>query len=433
MSRRRQPTHGSHTGTPRGGAGELQGAAVKAGWKTEPLSDLCEFQRGLTYSKGDEVDVSDNIVLRATNIDLTTNLLDFSELKYINDKVVVAETRKVKKGSLIICTASGSKSHLGKVAYIDDDYGYAFGGFMGMITPKGGFMPKYLFHLMTSDSYKDFIGELSDGANINNLRFDDLGKFQVPHPKPDEQQRIVGILDEAFEGIATAKANAEKNFQNARVLFESHLQSVFTRRGKGWLDKTLGDVCVFENGDRGKNYPNRNEYVESGIPWINTGHIQPDGTLSTDEMNFITHKKFDSLRSGKIRAGDLVYCLRGATLGKTALVDPLKKGAVASSLVIIRPEGLLESRFLYFFLTSPPGQRLIKGFENGAAQPNLGAKSVAKYPISFPKLSGQKEIATSLIGLRAETQRLAHLYEHKLAALEALKKSLLHQAFTGQL
>ena len=406
---------------------------MKKGWQTKTIGDVCEFQRGLTYAKGDEVDVSDNVVLRATNIDLATTLLIFDELKYISDKVVVPESKKVKKGSLMICTASGSKSHLGKVAYIDDDYGYAFGGFMGMLTPLNGLLPRYLFHLMTSEDYKDFIGALSDGANINNLTFDNLKRFPVPVPPLAEQQRIVGLLDEAFEGLATAKANAEKNLQNARALFESHLQSVFTQRGPGWVEKSLGDVCEFENGDRGKNYPNRNEYVETGIPWINTGHIQPDGTLSMEEMNFITREKFDSLRSGKIQPGDLVYCLRGATLGKTALVDPLTEGAVASSLVILRPSSLLDGSFLYFFLTSPAGQGLIKGFENGAAQPNLGAKSVAKYPISFPKLPEQRGIADSLIELREETQRLARLYERKHAALEALKKSLLHQAFTGEL
>src|SRR6266852_564864 len=100
---------------------------MRIGWKTESLGELCNFQRGLTYAKVDEVDLSCNIVLLATNIDLTTNLLDFSELKYINEKFVVAASKKVKKGSLMICTASGSKSHLGKVAFIDKDYGYAFG------------------------------------------------------------------------------------------------------------------------------------------------------------------------------------------------------------------------------------------------------------------------------------------------------------------
>ena len=95
---------------------------MKAGWEIKPLGDICEFQRGLTYSKSDEVDSSNNIVLRANNIDLTTNLLNFEELKYISDSVCVDKRKKVKKDSLLICTASGSKSHLGKVAYIDDDY-----------------------------------------------------------------------------------------------------------------------------------------------------------------------------------------------------------------------------------------------------------------------------------------------------------------------
>ncbi len=184
---------------------------MKDGWQTNTLGELCDFQRGLTYKKGDEVDFSGNIVLRATNIDLTTNLIEVSELKYISDEVAVPDCKKVKKDSLIICTASGSKSHLGKVAFIDEDYGYAFGGFMGMITAKKGVVPRYLFHVMTSPAYKDFISELADGANINNLTFDQLKRFEVPHPKPSEQKRIVGILDEAFDGISTAKANAEKN------------------------------------------------------------------------------------------------------------------------------------------------------------------------------------------------------------------------------
>ena len=103
--------------------------------------------------------------------------------------------KKVKKGSLLICMASGSKSHLGKVAFIDDDYGYAFGGFMGMITPLNGLLPEYLFHLMTSEEYKHFIGALSDGANINNLTFDKLKVFPVPVPPLSEQRRIVDQLD----------------------------------------------------------------------------------------------------------------------------------------------------------------------------------------------------------------------------------------------
>ncbi|TKB93096.1 MAG: restriction endonuclease subunit S [Nitrospira sp.] len=291
--------------------------------------------------------------------------------------------------------------------------------------------PRFV-HAILSSTF-DHFQSLSTGAAIPGISREQVLGLEIALPPLPEQQRIVGILDEAFEGIAMATANAKKNFHNTRALFESHLQSVFTQRGEGWEEKLLGDVCEFENGDRGKNYPHRSEYIESGIPWINTGHIQRDGTLSETEMNFISRKKYESLRSGKIQPGDLVYCLRGATLGKTALVEPYTIGAVASSLVILRPSSVLDSRYLYSFLTSPLGQGLIKGYENGAAQPNLGAKSVAKYPISLPPIAEQKRLVAKLNDLHEETQRLESIYQQKLAALDELKQSLLHQAFNGEL
>ena len=76
-----------------------------------------------------------------------------------------------------------------------------------------------------------------------------------------EQRRIVGILDEAFEGLATAKANAEQNLQNARALFESHLQAVFTQRGHGWVEKFLADICVV---DWGNTDLTKSAYVDGG-------------------------------------------------------------------------------------------------------------------------------------------------------------------------
>ena len=85
---------------------------MKAGWETKPLGELCEFQRGLTYAKSDEVAESNVVVLRANNVDLETNTLDFTDLRYIANTIDVPNEKRIKKGSLLICTASGSKSHL---------------------------------------------------------------------------------------------------------------------------------------------------------------------------------------------------------------------------------------------------------------------------------------------------------------------------------
>ena len=197
-------------------------------WQMRPLVEICEFQRGLTYAKGDEVAESDNVVLRANNIDLATNHLDLSDLRHIRQEIAIPNAKRVRKGSLIICTASGSKSHLGKVALIDDDYGYAFGGFMGQITPKPGLSSKYLFHLMTSDLYKDFISGLSDGANINNLKFDDLGRFGVPFPSEEEQNRIVAILDTLRDEVARLESLCTRKLAALDELKQSLLQRAFS-------------------------------------------------------------------------------------------------------------------------------------------------------------------------------------------------------------
>lgn len=377
---------------------------MKAGWQIKTIGDVCEFQRGLTYAKGDEVDVSDNVVLRATNIDLATNLLTFDELKYISDKVIVPETKKVKKGSLMICTASGSKSHLGKVAYIDDDYGYAFGGFMGMLTPLSGLLPKYLFHLMTSEDYKDFISSLSDGANINNLKFDDLKRFPVPVPPLSEQQRIVAILDEAFDGIATARANAEQNLQNARAIFKGHLQAVFSQRGEGWVETTVGDQLMLQRGfDITKD-----EQREGNVPVVSSGGI----------------KSFHDTAMAKAPG---VVIGRKGTLGKVFYLD-CDFWPHDTTLWVKDFKGN-ERRFIYYLFAGLD----VKKLDSGAANPALNRNQVHPIKIWWPAVERQQEITLRLDSLAEETQRLESIYQRKIDALDELKKSLLNQAFSGNL
>ena len=400
---------------------------MKKGWQTKTIGDVCEFQRGLTYAKGDEVDVSDNVVLRATNIDLATNLLIFDELKYISDKVVVPGSKKVKQGSLMICMASGSKSHLGKVAFIEDDYGYAFGGFMGMLTPLNGLLPKYLFHLMTSEDYKGFIRALSDGANINNLTFDKLKVFPVPVPPLAEQQRIVGLLDEAFEGIATAKGNTEKNLQNARALFESHLQSVFTQRGPGWVETTIGEACVLKSGT---TVSPMLEKPIGDVPYLKVADMTFVGNADkiTTSSRFLCDE--DVRESSIIPKGSTIFPKRGgAILTNKKRITSVSICADLNIMAVI-PSSQIDSELLYLYFINVDMRKL----GTGSTIPQINNYDVAPLLISFPAaISEQRKIVAELGELRKETQRLARLYERKLAALEALKKSLLHQAFSGEL
>lgn len=196
-------------------------------WQTKKLGEVCDFQRGLTYSKKDEVDFSDNVVLRATNIDLEKHILDFSELKYINEKIAIPENKKIRKGSLIICTASGSKKHLGKVALIEKDLNYAFGGFMGQLIPHKNLNSKYFFYNLISDNYEDFIDKLSSGVNINNLKFSDLKNFEIPLPPLPEQKQIVSKLDKLSKHTKMMEKFHLKNLENLAELKKSLLKKAF--------------------------------------------------------------------------------------------------------------------------------------------------------------------------------------------------------------
>jgi len=197
-----------------------------------------------------------------------------------------------------------------------------------------------------------------------------------------------------------------------------------------WQWMRLGQISELINGDRGKNYPNKVEYVQKGVPWINTGHIEPDGTLSIDSMHYITRKKFDSLRSGKIRFGDLIYCLRGATIGKTAIITQFEEGAVASSLVIIRLSTTVNPRFAYRFLTSPLAREQIFQFDNGSAQPNLSASNVKKYWIPAPPLPEQHRIVAKVDELMALCDQLETQLTTTAADSRRLLEAVLHETLS---
>jgi type I restriction enzyme S subunit len=267
------------------------------------------------------------------------------------------------------------------------------------------------------------------GAAQPKLNQAALNSIPIPVPAFPEQQRIVGLLDEAFAGLATAKANAEKNLQNARALFESHLQSVFTQRGKGWVDSNIGDVIRFIDY-RGKT-PVK---TTSGIRLITAKNVKM-GYLQETPMEFIASASYkDWMTRGIPQKGDVLFTTE-APLANVAQLDTDEKVAFAQRIIIMQPDKtMLDCTFLKYLLLSGPIQQRIRAKGTGATVQGIKASLLKLIEISFPKtIAEQNQIVETLDGLTEETERLASLYERKLAALDALKKSLLHQAFTGEL
>ena len=290
---------------------------------------------------------------------------------------------------------------------------------------------EYLYYCLSRPDFRsEGMARMGGAVGQQRVPKEFIESYPIPFPPLPEQRRIVGILDEAFEGIATAKANAEKNLRNARALFESHLQSVFTQRGQGWVEKRLGDVVTrLTNGFVG---PTRNIYHESGIPYLLARHVK-NNRLLFDGRTFISDEFNRRNKKSMLKAGD-VLLVQSGHIGHSAVVTEEHEGHNCHAMIVITPvEGEFIGPFLSLFFNSSGMKQKFQEIRSGSTVPHLTCGEVKELTIALPDLATQQRLVDHSRELDEGTQRLERLYERKLAALEALKKSLLHQAFTGQL
>lgn len=271
------------------------------------------------------------------------------------------------------------------------------------------------------------IGAAITGAAQPQITRASLIPIPILLPKSlPEQERIVGILDEAFDGIAKAKVTAEVNLQNARALFQSHLQSVFSQRGEAWVEKTLGEVYDVRDGTHDSP-----KYHATGFPLITSKNLKPEG-LSFADVKLISEVDYNKINDrSAVHRGDVLFAMIG-TIGNPTLVDVEPRFAIKNVALFKVPSGQ-SSRFLKHYLDSEQVKSKMAKEAKGTTQKFVGLGYLRSFPISLPSLEKQSQIALQLDCFATETQRLESFYQNKLNALDELKKSLLHQAFTGNL
>jgi type I restriction enzyme, S subunit len=250
----------------------------------------------------------------------------------------------------------------------------------------------------------------------------------VSVPPFPEQQRIVTILDEAFDSIATTKANAEKNFQNARALFESYLQSIFTQCGEGWKQKTLEEIATTFGRGKSKHRPRNAPHLYGGkYPFVQTGDIR-----NADHFITVYSQTYSEagLAQSKLWPKGTICITIAANIAETSILgfDACFPDSVIG--VVANPKEA-DVCFIEYLLQS--FKTRLQAMGKGSAQANINMGTFENERFPFPCVTEQKQIVTKFDSLREETQRLESIYQQKLTALEELKKSLLHQAFTGEL
>ncbi|MDD5321699.1 MAG: restriction endonuclease subunit S [Methylococcales bacterium] len=363
---------------------------MKAGWQMKKLGEVCEViagqspegkyfnseMRGLPFYQGKK---------------------EFSE-KFLGEPTTwtTETTKEARQGDVLMSV----RAPVGPVNFATQRI--CIGRGLAAIRATEVIDRDYLFNFLLKHE-SEVVG--NTGAVFNSINKTQIENILIPIPPLPEQQRIVAILDEAFEGIATAVANAKKNLNNARELFESTVQSVFANKGDGWEEKRFDEICVLQ---RGFDLPT---------------HSRNEGNYPLVSSNGIT----DKIDLWKVKAPGVVTG-RSGTIGNVHFIEedywPLN-----TALYVKEFYGNYE-RCIYYFLK----QFDLGKYRSGAGVPTLNRNNVHSEMVWFSKaITEQQRIVAKLDELSAETKKLEAIYQQKLTALDALKKSILNQAFAGEL
>jgi type I restriction enzyme S subunit len=389
---------------------------MKEGWQTIKLGDLLEVQNGYAFDSK-AFDSSQGMpLIRIRDLKGGSK----TEARFTGD---YDNKYVVKTGDLLIG--------------MDGEFGcYEWKGSPALLNQRvcrlqgftSALLPRFLFYGV--NSHLKAIEEVTGFATVKHLSSKQILGIEFPFPPLPEQQRIVGILDRALEGIATAKANAEKNIQNACSLFESHLQAVFAEVWQTCKLVTLSDLAT--DITDGSHLPPPKSLT--GVPFITIGNIVKD-TRKIDFSNtfMVPHAYFYGLKQNKKpRRGDLLYTVTGS-FGIPVIVDDDVEFCFQRHIGLIRPKPGTNSSWLYYLLLSPQVFNQANERATGTAQKTVSLRALRCFAIPNVPLPQQSAAVATLDALSEETQRLESLYQKKLASLNELKKSLLQQAFNGQL
>ena len=301
----------------------------------------------------------------------------------------------------------------------------------------------YLFH--TYDLCKVFYG-MGDGVR-QGMNYEDLKRLRILRPDQDTQRRIADYLDHKCSQINTIIARQQQVIEKLKAYKLSVITEAATKGlnpdvpmkdsrvewiGEvpgNWTKVKLKNICQFINGDRSSNYPSPNEYVDNGIPFLGADSLC-GRYVDVTQSKKITKEKYHSMGGAKIQKGDILYTLRGSTIGKNAIAT-FDEGTVASSLMVIRPISLIPEYLLYWLNSEEEFQQR-QSYINGSTAPNLSAENVGSFVMFLPPALEQREIADYLDTKCAEIELTMLKKQVLIDQLGNYKKSLIYEVVTGK-
>ena len=386
------------------------------------FDEICTYVRGITYNKSKEAkgnDFNPWKVLRANNITLSSNTLNFDDVKLIKSDVKVKQEQFLRRNDILICAGSGSKEHIGKVAFITSDMEYTFGGFMAVIRCDSQLNSRYMYHILTGDIFKKYLKYALNSTTINNLNMSVMANFQFPVPPLPVQEEIVRILD-SFTSL-TAELQAELQARQKQYEYYRDQLLTFDVHGGGTSEvqwKTLGEVSDIISG-----FPfDSSQFTESGIRLMRGMNVKR-GKLDFSESNNRYWSSYDGLEKYLLDINDIVIAMDGSLVGKSfgVVTKPQLPLLLVQRVARIRVTGA-NSRYVYHCVINSFSSYVDSKKTEGAV-PHISLKDISKFKIPTPPITIQNRIAEVLdnfdaicsdlnIGLPAEIEARQKQYEY---------------------
>jgi type I restriction enzyme S subunit len=299
-----------------------------------------------------------------------------------------------------------------------------------------GVSAQFVSKYFQTREYWDSVTSGISGSAQGGFNASKLSAMVIPIPPIAEQKQIVAILDEAFEGIDSAIANTEKNLANARELFESYLNAIFTRKGDDWVEKKLDEICSIKHGFAFKGEFFTNEETDYVV--LTPGSFYESGGYR-DQGSKTKYYTGEIPEDYILSEGDFLFAMTEQAVGLlgSSLIVPESDRFLHNQrlgLVQIFEDVPWHKDFFFHQFNTKRFRDAVQDTASGVKVRHTSPKKLGAIPVCFPStVLQQQQVADKLNMLHAETQRLEAIYQQKLAALNELKQSILQRAFSGEL
>lgn len=399
---------------------------MKAGWEVKPLGEVCAVKGGKRVPKGYRLETEPTPHPYISVADFTDDgTISQEKIRYVDPEVFAQIKNYTITSDDLYLSIAGT---IGKTGFVQPALSGASLTENACKLVLGPEVDKeFLYYVTRSSIFSNHVENNTRTAAQPKLSLERLKTIPIPLPPLEEQQRIVAVLDEAFEGLARARENADVNLKNARELFGSALHVAFEDETISWNDAVLSDLGSVVTGLTPKTSDKGN--LGDHLPFVKPGDFLPDGALAYDNQGL---SEQGASVSRVLPAGSALMVCIGATIGKAGYSNrPIATNQQINAVV---PKEGISGEYLYYQMLTPEFQADVIHGSGQATLPIINKGKWSKLTARLPSdLTKQAEIVDKLSGLRAQIDAASAQYKTQIVDINDLRQSLLQKAFAGKL